>query len=106
MSLLKLWIFHPILMLSAFIGTADGYYEYMISECVYSTSDYSDMVYLQSYSFNKVVDVQCNSTLGKCVGYTEEGVKYAENWNKDLAFLQQLKTIVDSGCKPNAQISD
>ncbi|XP_051760010.1 H-2 class II histocompatibility antigen, E-S beta chain-like isoform X2 [Ctenopharyngodon idella] len=106
MSLLKLWIFHPILMLSAFSGTADGFYEYTLQECVYSTSDYSDMVYLQSKSFNKFVDVQCNSTLGKCVGYTEEGVKYAEDWNKNPAYMQQLKTAVDTFCRHNAQISD
>ncbi|KAK7146345.1 hypothetical protein R3I93_013936 [Phoxinus phoxinus] len=106
MSLLKLLIFHPIFMLSAFIGTADGYYEYMTSECVYSTSDYSDMVYLNSFSFNKVVDVQFNSTVGKYVGYTEEGVKHAENFNKDPAILQQQKAAVDTFCRHNAQIWD
>ncbi|KAG1925942.1 major histocompatibility complex class II integral membrane beta chain [Pimephales promelas] len=106
MSVRKFLIFHPILMLSAFIGTADGYYEYMKHECIYSTSDYSDMVYLLSKSFNKVVDVQFNSSVGKCVGYTEEGVKYAENWNKDQAIMQQYKAAVDRFCRYNAQIID
>jgi len=89
-----------------FYVSADGYYEYIMSECFYSTSDYSDMVLLQSYSFNKVVDVQYNSSLGKFVGYTEEGVKYAENWNKNQAYMQQLKAQVDTFCRPNAQIFD
>uniref|UniRef100_A0A8C2H2D8 Ig-like domain-containing protein n=1 Tax=Cyprinus carpio TaxID=7962 RepID=A0A8C2H2D8_CYPCA len=106
MSLLKLLIFHPILMLSAFTGTAHGYYEYTSFDCVYSTSDYSDMVFLQLYSFNKVVDVQFNSSVGKYVGYTEEGVKYAENWNKDPAILQDAKAAVDRFCRPNAQNHD
>lgn len=77
-----------------------------MSECVYSTSDYSDMVYLQSYSFNKVVYAQYNSTVGKFVGSTERGVKVAEYWNKDPAIMQQRKAAVDRFCKHNAQILD
>ncbi len=89
-----------------FCVSADGYYEYTMNECVYSTSDYSDMVLLNSYSFNKVVDVQYNSTVGKFVGYTEEGVTYADNFNKDQAYLDQLKAEVDRFCRHNAQIWD
>uniref|UniRef100_A0A8C1DP72 Ig-like domain-containing protein n=1 Tax=Cyprinus carpio carpio TaxID=630221 RepID=A0A8C1DP72_CYPCA len=106
MSLLKLLIFHPILMLSAFTGTADGYYEYTMYDCVYSTRDYSDMEYLVSLSFNKVVHLQFNSSVGKFVGYTEQGVKYAENLNKDQALLQQLKAQADTACRSNAQLAD
>lgn len=75
-------------------------------ECVYSASDYSDMVLLVSLSFNKVVDIQFNSTVGVFVGYTEQGVKYAENLNKNKELVQGLKAKVDTVCKPNAQISD
>lgn len=75
-------------------------------ECVYSTSDYSDMVYLVSMSFNKVVDIQFNSTVGEFVGYTEQGVEYAENFNKNKELVQGLKAGVDTICKPNAQTSD
>ncbi|XP_077080475.1 H-2 class II histocompatibility antigen, E-S beta chain isoform X1 [Siphateles boraxobius] len=106
MSLLNFSIFHPVLMLSAFIGTADGYYHNRMDECVYSTSDYSDMVYLLSYSFNKAVELQYNSTVGKFVGFTEFGVKRAERLNKDQARLQQLKAQVDTFCRHNAQILD
>ncbi|XP_052459829.1 H-2 class II histocompatibility antigen, E-S beta chain [Carassius gibelio] len=106
MSLLKLLIFHPILMLSAFTGTADGYYEYTSLDCVYSISDYSDMVFLVSYSFNKAVYLQFNSSVGKYIGYTELGVKYAENANKDQARMQQEKAAVDTYCRPNAQVLD
>nr|AGV52144.1 MHC class II beta antigen [Megalobrama amblycephala] len=104
MSLLKLLIFHPILMLSAFIGTADGYYQYILSECVYSTSDYSDMVFLSSISFNKVVEAQFNSTVGEFVGYTKDGVRQAERWNKDPSMLQQWRAQKDTYCHHNAEI--
>ncbi len=77
-----------------------------MNECVYSTSDYSDMVYLVSYSFNKVVYEQYNSTVGKFVGFTAEGVIYAENFNKNPAVMQQLKAAVDTFCRHNAQNHD
>nr|NP_571551.3 major histocompatibility complex class II DAB precursor [Danio rerio]CAK11370.1 novel protein similar to vertebrate major histocompatibility complex class II DAB gene (mhc2dab) [Danio rerio] len=98
--------FLVILMLSTFTGTADGYYDYIKQQCFYSTSDYSDMVYLASYSFNKVVDTQFNSSVGKFVGYTEQGLIFAENFNKDQAYLHQLKAQVDTFCRHNAQIWD
>ncbi|XP_056320269.1 H-2 class II histocompatibility antigen, E-B beta chain [Danio aesculapii] len=85
---------------------SDGYYDYIIGECIYSTSDYSNMVCLVSYSFNKVVDVQYNSSVGEFVGYTEQGVKFAENFNKNQAYLQQLKAEVNRVCRHNAQIFD
>nr|AAH83466.2 Zgc:103700 [Danio rerio]AAI63989.1 Zgc:103700 protein [Danio rerio] len=103
MYLLKLFL--AILMLSTFTGTADGYYDYTKFECIYSTSDYSDMVYLVSLSFNKFVDVKCNSTEVKCVGFTEQGVKFADNYNKDQGILQDLKASVDT-CRHNAEIID
>ncbi|XP_077080476.1 H-2 class II histocompatibility antigen, E-S beta chain isoform X2 [Siphateles boraxobius] len=106
MSLLNFSIFHPVLMLSAFIGTADGFYEYMMLECVYSTSDYSDMVFLVTMSFNKVVDAQYNSTLGKFVGFNEHAEKSAERWNKNQAFMQGLKADVDTVCRHYAKIFD
>ncbi|XP_073700919.1 H-2 class II histocompatibility antigen, I-E beta chain-like [Garra rufa] len=106
MSLPKLFSFHLISTLSAFFGTAGGLYYYMTNDCIYSTKDYSDMVYLNSYSFNKDVYVQYNSTLGKYVGFTEHGVKTAERWNNDEAIMRDAKAAVDTLCKHNAQIDD
>ncbi|RXN12477.1 H-2 class II histocompatibility I-E beta chain-like protein [Labeo rohita] len=85
---------------------AGGFYYYYTSDCIYSTKDYSDMVYLQSQSFNKDVFVQYNSTVGKYVGFTEQGVKWAEYWNKDEALMQGNKAAVDTFCRHNAQIYD
>ncbi len=38
------------------------------------------------------------------MGFTEVGVKTAENFNKNPAILQQLKAEVDTFCKPNAEL--
>ncbi|XP_051758316.1 H-2 class II histocompatibility antigen, E-S beta chain-like [Ctenopharyngodon idella] len=104
MSLPKVLGCHLILMLSSFTGAANGYYEYMWSRCIYSNRDFSDMVYIDNYSFNKDVDVQFNSTVGYYVGYTEPGVHYAQLWNNDTIGLQQERAEVERVCKPNAEL--
>ncbi|XP_073701428.1 H-2 class II histocompatibility antigen, E-S beta chain-like [Garra rufa] len=105
MSLPKLWSLHHILMLSAFTSAANGYYNNRWSQCIYSSRDFSDMVFLVDYYFNKYLYVQFNSTVGKFVGFTEFGVTTAENWNKDQAYLQQLKAEVDTFCRHNAELN-
>ncbi|XP_016344371.1 HLA class II histocompatibility antigen, DP beta 1 chain-like [Sinocyclocheilus anshuiensis] len=102
MSVPKLWSLHHILLLSVFTGAANGYYNYYWSQCIYSSSDFSDMVFLIDYYFNKYLYVQFNSNVGEFVGFTEVGVRTAENLNKDTALLQQLKAEVERVCKHNA----
>lgn len=84
--------------------SANGYYNYRWPQCIYSSSDFSDMVFLMDFYFNKYLYVQFNSTVGRFVGFTEFGVRTAENWNKDPAIIQQLKAEVDTFCKPNAEL--
>lgn len=91
-------------MLSAFTGAADGYYFSTWSQCIYSFADFSDMEFVLGLYFNKWMFVQFNSTVGKFVGYTEQGVRNAEYFNKDPAYLQQMRAQVDMFCKHNAEI--
>ncbi|XP_051525886.1 H-2 class II histocompatibility antigen, E-S beta chain-like [Myxocyprinus asiaticus] len=102
----NLLCFLLILMLSVFTGGADAYFGGSLDRCIYSTRDYSDMVYIDAYFFNKIIDVQFNSTVGKFVGYTDRGVRTAENWNNNPDILQQERAEVDRYCKYNAQIDD
>ncbi|KAK2907376.1 hypothetical protein Q8A67_006361 [Cirrhinus molitorella] len=104
MSLLKLWSVHHFLMLSVFTGAANGYYTYHWAQCIYSSPDFSDMVFLDGYYFNKYLYMQFNSTVGEFVGFTEFGVRNAEILNKDQAYIQQLKAEVDRFCKANAAL--
>ncbi|KAA0713776.1 SLA class II histocompatibility antigen, DQ haplotype C beta chain [Triplophysa tibetana] len=106
MSLPKLLSFHLIILLSAFTGAANGYYHSTLNECIYSSSDHSDMVYIQGYYYNKFMDIQFNSTLGEFVGFTEYGVRTAESWNKDTAYMQQVREEVNRVCKYNAELLD
>ncbi|XP_026852052.2 HLA class II histocompatibility antigen, DQ beta 1 chain-like [Electrophorus electricus] len=92
-----------MVVFSLFLG-ADAYYEYRAAECVYSSTDLSDAEFIDSYYFNKVRDIQFNSTVGKYVGFTEYGVKCAEKWNNDPQILQPERTELERVCKPNAQL--
>lgn len=83
--------------------SANAYYYYIADQCLYSSHDLSDMVYVQLYGFNRAVEIKYNSTLGKFMGFNEVGVNTSELWNQNANFLQQMKGQVDTYCKPNAQ---
>ncbi|XP_048033908.1 H-2 class II histocompatibility antigen, E-S beta chain-like [Megalobrama amblycephala] len=106
MSLLKLLNFHHILMLSVFTGAANGYYCYQSSQCIYSSPDLSDMVYIEGFYFNKYLFVKFNSTVGKFVGFTEFGMRNAEIWNNDTNYLQMTRAQVDRFCRHNAELME
>ncbi|XP_043102147.1 H-2 class II histocompatibility antigen, E-S beta chain-like [Puntigrus tetrazona] len=105
MSLPKL--FSLILILPAFLvaESANVYYRYRMSRCIYKSSNISDMVYYDNYYFNKYLFIQFDSTLGRFVGFNEYGSKLAEFWNNGT-FVHQERAIVDWFCKYNAEILD
>lgn len=81
----------------------NGYYEYMVDQCRYSSFDLGDLEYIRSYVFNKVEDVVFNSTVGKYVGYTDQGVHNANEWNKDPGKLAAMRAEKDRYCRNNVQ---
>ncbi|ROL41600.1 DLA class II histocompatibility antigen, DR-1 beta chain [Anabarilius grahami] len=104
MSLPMVLSCHLILMLSSFTGAANGYYEHRWTKCIHSNRDFSDMVFIDNYAFNKDVDIHFNSTVGYYVGYTEHGVYNSQLWNNDTNLLQQERAQVETYCKHNAEI--
>ncbi|XP_016385095.1 H-2 class II histocompatibility antigen, I-E beta chain-like, partial [Sinocyclocheilus rhinocerous] len=85
--------------------SADVYYRYRMSRCIYSSSNISDMVYFDNYYFNKYLFIQFDSTLGRFVGFNEYEMKLAEFWNNGT-FVHEERDIVDWFCKGNAEIFD
>nr|ACU46021.1 MHC class II antigen beta chain [Epinephelus coioides] len=81
--------------------TADGFLEYSLARCVFNSTDLKDIEYIESYYFNKVEDTRFSSSLGKFVGYTEPGLKYAENWNNDPSILARLRAEKERYCVNN-----
>ncbi|KAL6456327.1 hypothetical protein MHYP_G00348700 [Metynnis hypsauchen] len=82
---------------------ADGYNWYQVLDCISSSSDLSDVEYISTYYFNKDPVLRFNSTVGEFVGYTELGVKNAENFNKG-AEVQQARAELERYCKPNLNL--
>lgn len=91
------------LIVFLYLFPANGYYYYIADQCLYSSHDLGDMVYVQLYGFNMDVEIKYNSTLGKFIGFNEVGVNTSELWNQNDNFLQHMKAQVDTYCKPNAQ---
>uniref|UniRef100_A0A673L4L2 H-2 class II histocompatibility antigen, I-E beta chain-like n=1 Tax=Sinocyclocheilus rhinocerous TaxID=307959 RepID=A0A673L4L2_9TELE len=83
---------------------SDGYYWSRWNKCIHGSRDFSDMVFVDNYIFNKDVYIQFNSTVGEYVGYTAHGVYNADLWNKDTNILQQERAEVDRYCKHNAEL--
>nr|AAO19847.1 MHC class II beta subunit [Sander vitreus] len=96
--------FLSVSLLFISLYTADGYLEYALDRCVFNSSDLKDIEYIYSTYFNKIEDVRFSSSLGKYVGYTEPGLKYAENWNNDPSVLAQRRAQKETYCKYNVDI--
>uniref|UniRef100_A0A8C6U835 Ig-like domain-containing protein n=1 Tax=Neogobius melanostomus TaxID=47308 RepID=A0A8C6U835_9GOBI len=59
--------------------------------CVFNSTDPNDIQYIISGWFNKLELFRFDSKLGRFVGYTEFGVKVAQNANNNTAYLEQLR---------------
>ncbi|XP_051262631.1 H-2 class II histocompatibility antigen, E-S beta chain-like [Dicentrarchus labrax] len=72
---------------------ADALYGHALVRCQFSSPDGHDAVYLEQYYFNKMLEFQYNSTLGKLIGYTKENIETADKLNKDpyIGYLQKQK---------------
>ncbi|KAF5884935.1 MHC class II beta chain, partial [Clarias magur] len=97
----KLWMC-LLVELFSMLNAIDGYYMEGRSECIYSSSDLSDMVYIDSCIFNKIRYRWFNSTVGKYQGYTQHGIFNAERFNNDTAFMQRKREDINA-CKQNAR---
>ncbi|XP_054483524.1 H-2 class II histocompatibility antigen, E-S beta chain-like [Anoplopoma fimbria] len=89
-----------------FIGlhAADGFMEFVVTRCVFNSSDPKDIEFIQSYYYNKLEYTRFSSSVGKFVGFTEHGVKNAEYWNNNPSFLAQMKAAKERYCVHNIQI--
>uniref|UniRef100_A0A673I4S9 H-2 class II histocompatibility antigen, E-D beta chain-like n=1 Tax=Sinocyclocheilus rhinocerous TaxID=307959 RepID=A0A673I4S9_9TELE len=58
-------------------------------------TQHDDLVFLESYSFNKTVQLQFNSTVGKFVAFTEKDMQHAKAWNEDPNIMQLMKVNME-----------
>ncbi|XP_005460643.2 H-2 class II histocompatibility antigen, E-S beta chain-like isoform X1 [Oreochromis niloticus] len=87
---------------------ADGYEYYTSSRCLFNSTELRDIEYIRSYYYNKTEYVRFSSSVGKFVGYTEYGVREADQWNKDQGQgswtrkgqLAAMRAQKETYCKP------
>ncbi|XP_066499381.1 H-2 class II histocompatibility antigen, E-S beta chain-like isoform X1 [Hoplias malabaricus] len=91
-----------LLLLLTLTVRTDGYDMYRVGECIWSSSDLTDVESIDTFYFNMGLWVQFNSTVGKFVGFTEYGVRIAENWNS--LHLEQERAGLERYCKGNIPI--
>ncbi|KAM6894596.1 H-2 class II histocompatibility antigen, E-S beta chain-like isoform 2-T2 [Lycodopsis pacificus] len=88
-----------------FIGlhAAGGFMEFATARCVFNSTDLKDIEFIRSYYYNKIEDIRFSSNVGRYVGYTEHGVKNAEDWNKDASQLAGERAEKERYCLPNIE---
>ncbi|XP_035987029.1 rano class II histocompatibility antigen, A beta chain-like [Fundulus heteroclitus] len=86
------------------VRSADGFLEFIVNRCVFNSTELKDIEFITSYYFNKVEDVRFSSSVGRFVGYTEPGLKYAEDWNKDAGKIAAMKAQKEAVCLNNVNI--
>uniref|UniRef100_A0A8C9XI15 Ig-like domain-containing protein n=1 Tax=Sander lucioperca TaxID=283035 RepID=A0A8C9XI15_SANLU len=103
--LISLYIHQYTLLLSQTnCSSSDGFRTYDLAYCDFNSSDLNDVEYIRSLYYNKFEYIRYSSSLGKCVGYTEYGVKNAEHFNKDASLLAGLRAEKETFCKNNIDI--
>uniref|UniRef100_A0A667YSR8 Ig-like domain-containing protein n=1 Tax=Myripristis murdjan TaxID=586833 RepID=A0A667YSR8_9TELE len=81
----------------------DGFKNYAVGHCVFNSSEMKDIEYICSFYYNKDEFIRFSSSVGEFVGYTELGVKIAERWNNDTAFLAMARAEKETVCKVNIE---
>uniref|UniRef100_A0A669E428 MHC class II beta chain N-terminal domain-containing protein n=1 Tax=Oreochromis niloticus TaxID=8128 RepID=A0A669E428_ORENI len=84
--------------------TENGYEYYTSSRCLFNSSELRDIEYVRSYYYNRIEYVRFSSSVGMFVGYTEYGVREADQWNKDQGQLAVMRAQKETYCTPNIDL--
>ena len=82
----------------------DGYCQYRWIRCYSNSMSLTDMVFVESYFYNKMEFLVFNSTVGRYVGYSGYGMELAREKNEDEHLLPYERGSVDRLCKVNALV--
>lgn len=85
------------------VDGSNGYVWARTDQCLYSSMELSDLVYIQSIWFNKAEVLKFNSTVGNWVGYSDFGVHNAKIWNNDPAIISRWRNEKDRYCKQHVE---
>ncbi|CAN9509397.1 unnamed protein product [Ophioblennius macclurei] len=92
------------LLLLIGLRSADGFLHSTVDRCQFNSSELNDIEYIYSLFYNKLELFRFTSSLGKFVGYTEEGVKQANYFNSQPDYMAQMRAAKETYCKHNIDI--
>ncbi|XP_038130995.1 rano class II histocompatibility antigen, A beta chain-like [Cyprinodon tularosa] len=99
-SLLCCWF----LLLFITIHAADGFENYVVGLCEFTSPELKDIEYIRSEFYNKEELFRFTSSLGKFVGFTDYGIFQAEYRNNDTVLIQALRAEKERYCQHNIGI--
>uniref|UniRef100_A0A667XML7 Ig-like domain-containing protein n=1 Tax=Myripristis murdjan TaxID=586833 RepID=A0A667XML7_9TELE len=88
---------------NVFLFFPDGFIEYDLWRCAFTSSELKDIEFSYSKHYNKVEYVKFSSSVGKFVGYNKHGIYTAERANNNTAQLAGWRAQKESICKPNIE---
>lgn len=83
---------------------SDGHCMYRWIRCYSKSMDMTDMVYVESYFYNKREFLVFNSTVNEYVGQFRVGMEWAKMKNADSVLLKHERESVDRLCKTNVRV--
>lgn len=74
-----------------------------MAHCQFTSPDGHDAMFVEQFYFNKVLEGQYNSSVGKVVGYTKNGIKVADKLNRNEGFMKH-EVWKSNLCKRNVPL--
>ncbi|XP_014861375.1 PREDICTED: DLA class II histocompatibility antigen, DR-1 beta chain-like isoform X2 [Poecilia mexicana] len=88
--------FSVFLVLFLTFSPGGAYYLYVMERCQFSSSDGHDAVLLDQFYYNKILEGQYNSTVGKVTAYTEKVEPYVWLRSVKAEYSQHQQKLVCS----------
>ncbi|KAK7877357.1 hypothetical protein WMY93_031930 [Mugilogobius chulae] len=93
-----------LLLLLMGLQMTDGYENFATLQCEFNSTQPQDIVFINSYVYNKMEYARFDSRVNRFVGYTKYGVYNAERWNNDTAILERWRHQKETYCGNNIPI--
>nr|XP_040035602.1 H-2 class II histocompatibility antigen, E-S beta chain-like isoform X1 [Gasterosteus aculeatus aculeatus] len=95
--------FHSVSLLFIFLHAAGGFMEFVKDQCVFNSTDLKGIEFIRSTYFNKLQYTKFSSSVGKFVGFTEQGMKNAAASNNNNMYMASIRAAKETICQPNIQ---
>ncbi|XP_008293014.1 H-2 class II histocompatibility antigen, E-S beta chain-like [Stegastes partitus] len=86
------------------ISTAGGFVYYTMDYCVFNSTELMGIEYIRSVYYNKLELTRFSSSLRRFVGYSNYGVRIAEQFNINLVTLNHMRSMKERYCQHNVHL--